>query len=256
MFLFGRKKNNNSSSSMDTVHSAKPETPTTHSPAKVILSKAEDGLERYIVRLKKEKNIDLSSCRARVFVVIDRSGSMGSLYRSGAVQDVLTRLLPLALKFDDNGELEVYVFNTRCTQMPSMNLKNYETYVEQELMLKGFGPFGGTSYSPAVEQTISDYDDGSPYPAFGIFITDGENDDAKATDIAIRKSSKYRIFYQFVGIGNENFHYLQKLDTLDGRSVDNTSFFKVSDFSQLDDEQLYAKLLGQYPQWLRAMNIN
>ena len=255
MFLFGSKKKNNSSSSMDEIYSAKTETPTTNSSAKVILSKAEDGLERHIVRLKKEKNIDLSNHQARVFVVIDRSGSMSSLYHNGAVQDVLTRLLPLALKFDDNGELEVYVFNTHCTQMPSMNLKNYETYVKCEIMSKGFGPSGGTSYSPVVEQTISDYD-GSLLPAFGIFITDGENDDANATDKAIRKSSKYKILYHFVGIGYEYFRYLQKLDDLDGRNVDNTAFIKVSDFSKLDDEQLYAKLLEQYPQWLRAMNIN
>lgn len=252
--LFGSK--NNSSSSMDEIHSAKTETTTTNSSAKVILIKAEDGLERHIVRLKKEKNIDLRNHQARVFVVIDRSSSMRFLYCNGAVQDVLTRLLPLALKFDDNGELEVYVFNTYCTQIPSMNLKKYETYVEHEIIRKGFGPSGDTTYSPVIEQTISDYNDGNPSPAFGIFITDGENDDANTTDKAIRKSSKYKIFYQFVGIGYENFRYLQKLDDLDGRDVDNTAFIKVSDFSQLDDEQLYAKLLEQYPQWLRAMNIN
>lgn len=103
---------------------------------------------------------------------------------------------------------------------------------------------------------MSIYDDGSSYPAFGIFITDGENDDAYATDRAIRNSSKLKIFYQFVGIGFENFRYLQKLDDLDGRDVDNTAFIKVSDFARLDDEQLYAKLLEQYPQWLRAMHIN
>ncbi len=256
MFLFGSKKSNNSSSSMDKIHSANPKTPTTNSSAKVTLSKAEAGLERHIVRLKKEKNIDLSTHRAKVFVVIDRSLSMETLYCNGAVQDVLTRLLPLGLKFDDNGEIEVYVFNNHCTQMPSMNMNNYENYVKSEIMCKGYGPSGGTSYSPVIEQTISDYNDGGPYPAFGIFITDGENNDATATDAAIRKSSKFKIFYQFVGIGHENFRYLQKLDDLDGRAVDNTAFIKVSDFSRLDDEQLYDKLLEQYPQWLKAININ
>ena len=256
MFLFSSKKKNTFGSSMDNVHSAKTEAPTMSSSAKIKLSKAEDSLNRHIVRLKKEKNIDLSNHRARVFVVLDRSGSMGHLYRNGAVQDVLTRLLPLALRFDDNGELEVYVFNRECTPMPAMSLSNYETYVDRVIMSNRYGPFGGTSYSPVINQTISDYNDKSPYPAFGIFITDGENDDAYATDKAIRKSSKYKIFYQFVGIGYEKFNYLRKLDDLDGRAVDNTAFIKVSDFSQLDDEQLYAKLLEQYPQWLKAMNLN
>ncbi len=237
-----------------------PYTPPTPAPTasfngKVTLKKAQDGLERHIVRLKKEKGVDLSHHRARVFVVIDRSGSMSQLYRSGAVQEVLTRLLPLALKFDDNGELEVYVFNNRCTQLAPMTLENYESYVQDEILAKHYGPSGGTSYSPVVEETIDIYNDGSPYPAFGIFITDGENDDRRATDSAIRKSSKYKIFYQFVGIGYESFQYLRALDDLDGRSVDNTAFVKVTDFAQLDDDQLFDKLLEQYPQWLQAMHI-
>lgn len=250
MGLFGFKKSGGSTSY----------TPPTPAPAastgKVTLKKAQDGLERHIVRLKKEKGVDLSQHRARVFVVIDRSGSMSHLYRNGAVQEVLTRLLPLALKFDDNGELEVYVFNNNCLQLAPMTLANYDNYVQTEILNKGKGPGGGTSYAPVIKETVSIYNDGSPYPAFGIFITDGENDDRNPTDRAIRESSKYKIFYQFVGIGHENFRYLQKLDDLDGRQVDNTAFVKVEDFARLDDDQLFNKLLEQYPQWLQAMHLN
>lgn len=257
MFGFGKKNNSNIGNIMNTVQSvAKDTINRASSTGKVVLTKAEESLERYIVNLKKENNVDLGKHRARVFVVMDRSGSMSSLYRNGYVQDVLTRLLPLALKFDDNGELEVYVFNGNCTKMPAMTRENYENYVEEKIMRKGYGPSGGTSYAPAIKQTISDYNDGSAYPAFGIFITDGANDDRYETDNAVRNSSKYKIFYQFVGIGGERFDYLQKLDDLSGRAVDNTAFIKVSDFSKLSDDELYAKLLEQYPAWLKAMNIN
>lgn len=251
MGLFGGFKKSKGS----TPHTT-PTPAATTSTGKVTLQKAQDGLERHIVRLKKERGIDLSQHRARVFVVIDRSGSMSHLYRNGDVQEVLTRLLPLALKFDDNGELEVYVFNNSCRQLASMTLSNYENYVQTEILSKGYGPGGGTSYSPVIEQTMDIYNDGSPYPAFGIFITDGENDDRSQTDRAIRKSSKYKIFYQFVGIGYESFSYLQKLDDLDGRAVDNTAFVKVEDFARLNDDQLFNKLLEQYPQWLQAMHLN
>ena len=225
--------------------------------ATVNLAKAEASLNRSIVNLTKKTGVDLGTHRARVCVVMDRSGSMGGMYRNGDVQDVLTRLLPLALKFDDNGELEVYVFNTSCNQVSEMNLKNYEDYVEKQILRKGLEPCGGTNYAPAIKQTMKDYNDGSPYPAFVIFITDGANFDCDATDHAIRKSSKHKIFYQFVGIGRyESFDYLQKLDDLDGRAVDNTAFIKVEDFSRMDDDQLYDKLLEQYPQWLKVMHIN
>ena len=231
-----------------------PEAPKVSSGVR--LKKAQDGLNNHLVRLKKDSGIDLSNHRARVFVVIDRSGSMGGLYRDGSVQDVLTRLLPLALKFDDNGELEVYVFNTSCTQMAPVTIGNYENYVQKEIIRKGYSPSGGTQYAPVVEQTTKDYNDGSPYPAFGIVITDGENSDHDRTDRAVRESSKHKIFYQFVGIGYENFRYLQDLDDLSGRAVDNTAFVKVADFNRLSDDELYQKLLEQYPQWLRAMHIS
>ena len=249
MGLFGSFKKGNGSTPYTSP------TPTA-STGKVTLKKAQDGLERHIVRLKKEKGVDLSKHRARVFVVIDRSGSMNTLYYSGSVQEVLTRLLPLALKIDDTGELEVYVFNNYCQQLAPMTLDNYEDYVKTEILNKGKGPSGGTSYAPVIEETMRTYDDGSPYPAFGIFITDGENSDNGSTDTAIRKSSKYKIFYQFVGIGDENFRYLQRLDDLDGRQVDNTAFVKVEDFTRLDDDQLFNKLLEQYPQWLQDIGLN
>lgn len=257
MSLFGKKKGNTSTSSVNnSTYSAESTSSSSSSSAKIRLTKAEDGLNRSIIRLTKKTGIDLGTHKARVFVVMDRSGSMKSLYRSGAVQDVLTRLLPLALKFDDNGELEVYVFNEDCNQMPPMNLQNYENYVQKMILNQNYGPGGGTNYAPVIKQTIKDYDDGCSDPAFGIVITDGENWDPDDTDKAVRKSSKHKIFYQFVGIGYEDFEYLQKLDDLDGRKVDNTAFIKVSDLSKLDDDQLYDKLLEQYPQWLEAMGIN
>lgn len=224
--------------------------------AKIKLTKASDGLERSIIRLKKS-GVDLGNHKARVFVVIDSSGSMTPLYNNGAVQDVLTRLLPLALKFDDNGELEVYVFNNYCNPAPEpMTLNNYNTYVKNKILKKGLGPCGGTNYAPVIKKTMHDYNDGAPTPAFGIIITDGNNDDRVETDRAIRESSKYNIFYQFVGIGRKEFTYLQKLDDLDGRAVDNTAFIKVDDFEGLTDDELYDKLLEQYPQWLRAIRLN
>lgn len=225
--------------------------------AKVCLTKAKEGLDRGIVRLHKSSGIDLCKHKARVFVVMDRSFSMNDAFHNGTVQRILTRLLPLALRFDDDGNLDVYVFNTICDKMPSLNLKNYETYVQKIIIGKGYVPTGSTKYSPFVEQIMADYNDDNPIPAFGIIITDGnpDTDDIEPSDMALRESSQYRIFLNFFGTGNCNFKYLEKLDDLDGRLVDNTAFVKVSDFDKLNDDELYDKILEQYPQWLKAMHL-
>lgn len=219
------------------------------------LEKARVELDQYFVSLEKETHVDLRKHVSRVFVVLDRSGSMNTLYRNGSIQDVLTRLLPLALRFDDNGELEVYVFDDECQKIGAMTLHNYQDFVNVEIMQKGYGPRGGTNYAPAIKMTSSDYNDGSPLPAFGMFITDGDCFDRSETNQAIRVSSEYKSFYQFIGTGHATFSYLEKLDNLNGRKVDNTAFIKVADFSKWTNEQLYAKLLEQYLQWLKEMNL-
>lgn len=226
-----------------------------NSSAKVTLTKAEAGLERHLVSLKKEKGVDLFKHRARVVVVIDRSGSMSGRYRDGSVQDTLTRLLPLGLRFDDNGEIEVYSFEDGCTQLESMSVKNFENYVKKEMSRL---PYGGTRYAPVLKQLIKDYNDGSAFPTFVIFITDGANSDPSETDRVIRESAKkkYKLFVQFVGIGNESFSYLRKLDDLSGREADNTAFLKVQEFSRLSDDELYARLLEQYIPWLRELGLS
>lgn len=260
---FGKDRNSNLSSSaqgfsVDSAFNTKPvPDANTRSTGKVILEKSKDALESQVIRMKNEMGIDLSKHRARVFVAMDISGSMNLLFKNGCVQNTLTRLLPIALRFDDDGMLEVYVFNRAATKMPAMNIKNYENYVNDVLIQNGYGPNGGTNYAPAIGKVVADYrNNGSQYPAFGIFITDGENDDYRETDMEVRKSSLYRIFFQFVGIGNENFKYLKRLDNLTGRKVDNTAFCRISDLNKLTDEELFKKLLEQYPQWLRAMGIN
>ena len=246
IFNFGKKETGTTSAS-NTFGS------TQAAKAKITLEKAEAGLERHIVSLKKEKGVDLSKHQARVVVVIDRSGSMSGLYDNGSVQTTLTRLLPLGLRFDDNGEVEVYAFSDGCTRLKAMNKNNFDDYVVREMRKL---PYGGTNYAPVLKQILKDYD-GSQLPTFVIFITDGSNWDTGETDKIIRKSSKkkHKLFVQFVGIGNDSFSYLRKLDNLDGREVDNTAFIAVQDLNKLTDDELYAKLLEQYVPWLKELGL-
>lgn len=53
-----------------------------------------------------------------------------------------------------------------------------------------------------------------------------------------------------IGIGDDNFSYLKKLDKLDGREADNTGFTSVEDMDKMTDEELYTEILRQYKDWL------
>lgn len=209
-------------------------------------------LDKAVVSLSK----DLSNHKARVAVVMDYSGSMSSLYSNGAVQRALTRLMPLALKFDDNGELEVWIFSNNYHRLKPMNIFNFNTFVNNEIKGKRYN-MGTTEYAPALKDVLRKYfyEDASSsnIPTFVIFVTDGDNDldDKAETDKVIVESSKKNIFIQFVGIGDSSFRYLKKLDDLPGREVDNTGFIKVEDFDKMNDEELYHELLEQYSKWVK-----
>lgn len=251
--FFGKRKNSTENSSSPATTPVSTPAPETSSGHGISLKKASADLDKTIISLKK-KGTNLEGHRARVFVVIDISGSMSHRFPN-EVQEALTRIFPLALRFDDNGEMEVYVFDTRCHKLDEpMTMDNYETYVRKYITSK-YDICGGTRYAPVIEDTINDYDDGSKDPAFGIIITDGDPQDRETTNKMIRRSAEYRLFYKFVGIGYERFSYLEELDDLTGRPVDNTAFIKVSEISNWDNEQLYTNLLDQYPDWLKAMHL-
>ena len=94
-------------------------------------------------------------------------------------------------------------------------------------------------------------------PTYVLFLTDGDNGDHAKTEDALREASNEEIFWQFVGIGNAGFAFLEKLDNLSCRYIDNASFFQVNDLDSISDNDLYSRLLNEFPQWIKlAKNKN
>ncbi len=251
MGLFDLFKKNNAS-----VASATPATTVSTETVKpaamtIDMSKSTENLNKVLINMSKSSKIDMTKHTARVAFAMDYSGSMDDLYRNKSVQKLISRLLPIALKFDDNGELESWLFSNGMRKLDSVTLGNYETYVKNVIERSGFR-MGGTEYCPVLQDMVYHYKDKEPseIPAFIIFITDGDNSDKYETDAIVRELSKYNMFVQFVGIGHDSFSYLRKLDDLSGRASDNTGFITVRDINRLNDDELYTKLLEQYKDWL------
>ena len=228
--------------------------PTTQNVATMTIdmSKHAENLNTVLIDMSKNGKTNMSNHIARVALAMDYSGSMSDLFANGSVQDVVTRLLPIALKFDDNGELESWLFSNGQERLEPVTASNYESYVKN-VMMRARMYMGGTEYAPVLKDVVKYYKDKHPstIPAFIMFITDGDNWDATETDAIIRELSNYNMFVQFVGIGSDtDFAYLKKLDNLSGRKHDNTGFIAVKDMNKLADQQLYTEMLRQYNEWL------
>lgn len=74
----------------------------------------------------------------------------------------------------------------------------------------------------------------------------------KLTKKVILKAAVQPIFWPFVGIGNSDFEVLEGLDNMTGRVVDNADFVHLDRIERVSDEELYDRLLNEFPQWLKA----
>jgi hypothetical protein len=200
------------------------------------------------VILEKKKLTDVV---ARVGLILDISGSMRSLYKNGTVQKVVERILAVASQFDDDGSLDVWVYDNEFSRLKSVTERDFENYVEDYILSNDLiHKFGRNDEPPVMEDVIRKYTVEEPgkEPTFIVFINDGGC--KKTIKKPIMESSNKSIFWQFVGIGDSNFEVLEKLDTMEGRFIDNANFFHIKDIEKISDEELYNNLLNEFPGWL------
>ncbi|PLS07266.1 vWA domain-containing protein [Neobacillus cucumis] len=198
--------------------------------------------------LEKKK---LTNVVARVGLVLDISGSMRSLYKNGTVQKVVERILAVASQFDDDGTLDVWVYDNEYSRLKSVTERDFVNYVEEYILNNDLiHKFGRNDEPPVMVDVIKKYTEESPSsePAFIVFINDGGC--KKTIKKPVVESSTKPIFWQFVGVGDSNFEVLEKLDTMEGRFVDNANFFHIKDIEKITDEELYNQLLNEFPGWL------
>ncbi|MCY9308844.1 VWA domain-containing protein [Bacillus inaquosorum] len=211
------------------------------------------------IQLEKKQLLDV---KAEIVFVIDTSYSMGNLYNNGTVQELVDRLLGIGMNMDTNKSIDVFSFSDRAKEVGRANEKNHMDYVESNRIVVN----GGTNYAPVMKLILDKYASSNKgffsglfssknkkqeIPTFVFFITDGDNSDKSDATELVKESSNQPIFWQFVGIGNTNFSFLEKLDTMSGRFLDNANFFQVNDIASISDDELYSRLLNEFPTWLQ-----
>ena len=122
--------------------------------AVIDMSKSAEHLNNVLIDMSKSSKIDMTKHVARVALAMDYSGSMSNLFQNGSVQDVITRLLPISLKFDDNGELESWLFSNGQERLKPVTINNYKNYVKKVMMRANMN-MGGTEYAPVLGDIVT-----------------------------------------------------------------------------------------------------
>ncbi|SDO79264.1 Stress response protein SCP2 [Nakamurella panacisegetis] len=196
--------------------------------------------------------------RARIVLVLDKTGSMADEYAAGIVHRVIERMVPVAIQLDDDGSLECYLYAVKFAKLPDIRVEYLERWMADFIHMSGvhqginYRDIGGYNDEIPIMNEIINSLAGQQGPTLVLFFTDGGFTKKKEITNLIKKASGLPAFWQFVGIGNNNFGVLTKLDEMTGRTVDNVGFFPVTDIDRIDDGELYRRLLHEFPDWLRS----
>ncbi|UGT38614.1 VWA domain-containing protein [Nocardia yamanashiensis] len=244
--------------SVDDEPAAEPGVRTVPGEEKLSLDKRErlDLRKREVVKVLLTKGA--GEVRARVVLVIDKTGSMSRLYHEKVVHRVVQRMIPVAIQLDDDGKLEPYLYAIGYTRLPDVTVATVDEWAETYLHLSGthggidYTPLGNSNREePIMQEIISTLRPGGP-PTLVLFFTDGGFRKKREIAALMREAAALPAFWQFVGLGEANYGLLRSMDEMDGRVVDNAGFFAVDDIDRLTDADLYSRLLGEFPDWLRA----
>jgi hypothetical protein len=226
------------------------------------------SLRKELVRVSLEKR-GAAGARARVALVLDRSGSMRALYSSGAVGRLVERIAPVAVVLDDDGSLDAWTFADHCARLPALWVPELAEWIEHNVYIRAgarqlpplpdgrlrepdhlAAVFGGNNEPEVIEDILARYISEPGDPVLVLFFSDGGINRSRQIQRLLIQASLHPVFWQFVGLGQSDYGILKRFDTMPGRVVDNAGFFQVDDLDQISDAELYDRLLGEFPQWL------
>ncbi|WP_203996910.1 vWA domain-containing protein [Virgisporangium aurantiacum] len=216
---------------------------------------------------------DAAGVRARVFLVLDASGSLEHAYHDGTVARVVERLAAVGAQLTPDGVLAAWIFASTMTRLPDLTVADLPEWTRRYVrpgriqdfaadpvpMFRPDGTLDGEALGYGNEEpkvmkdvvrTVAALPPGPP--VLVLFLSDGGVSRSQQIESILRKSADRPMFWQFVGVDGANYGVLERLDALTGRRVDNAGFFAVDDIDTLTDADLYARLLSEFPTWIRA----
>jgi hypothetical protein len=214
----------------------------------------------------------------RVGLALDISGSAQGLYNDGTIQEAVNRLQAIALKFDDNGELDMWTFSSGGTpfnRLQTATAADYDGYVKRQILEnRNISKWNATEYAPVLEDMINFWFPGTTknskplteskgmfgglfgkktapapaaaptavgLPAMGLLVTDGANQDRSATAAVLKAAVNTNVYWQMIGVGPASyFEFIEEQADL----LPNVGFVNLSSLS-MSDEQLYAALIAE-----------
>lgn len=199
------------------------------------------------------KSLELNLVKANIFtpitmavkLAVDKSGSMDDEFRCGWVQDTIDLFLAAAMKFDDDGKMEVGFFNTSFKRTPDATASDHATYIRKH----GISAGGGTCFADAIKELKGSATKKGFFgfgavkavtPTYIALITDGDNSDKYEFEKQL--DSLENTFVQIVAIGHGcDTRYLDSI----AAQYDTVEVLYISNPKAVTQDKFYEMLLNE-----------
>lgn len=215
------------------------------------------------VGLVLEKRKMANPPKVAVKVFIDTSGSFRDEWEDGTVGLIAERVLAVANRFDDDGNLDIYHFNNEAHDCGSANFEktNGVKYLKENILNKSSDElWNGTCFSPILNAVLpakasSGGIFGSLFgkvkaekknqPTLVYIITDGDNADDHTTDTKFEESVDSNTYFMFVNVQSMAKNAKNYAD-----KYPHVGYVFIKDLRKASDDQVIEALITEeYTNW-------
>lgn len=192
----------------------------------------------------------------RVVLCADASGSMLEVYRGGRIQRTVDKCFAFASTLADGCAMDLWAFAAKSRQLGAVTMDNVRDYTFAET--GGFERWMSMlnyqyNNEPEAMRDVMMIYGARQQPTMVLFLTDGRiNSDWEIEEILI-KTSRFPVFWQFIGLHGEEYGVLDRLEEIDGRHTQNAAFLKLDDIDDIGDQDFFDELLYQLDRWLAEL---
>lgn len=214
-----------------------------------------DRVEKVVLQMRKHNIPDWM--KAQVEFILDTSNSAKWMYENGMMQELVERMMAIALRLDADGKLPVTSFGSKAHQHGDIVEADIVNYIANRFIpeAKAGGTWDtGTNYASAVtavsggkyvsgamkmaKSFVGKLFGNKEWPKFNIFVSDGEDmgDSRAFVEQLVAAKDEY---WLLVGVGSRRqFGLMQR--TAD--DLDNVGFVHFDDLA-ISDDKMYEQML-------------
>lgn len=209
------------------------------------------------LQLQKANVNTINPCQ--VSFALDVSGSFDDEHERGYTQELLNRIVPFALLFDKDGELDSFAFSSKTEKTIPATEDNIEDFISK--VIQKTGCYGlGTNYLPAFKALVENGTEGeekkglwgflskgskkvSRGKQLSFFITDGEAYDQNTAKEWLEENISEEHFIVFITIGSEFKFFRNNYSNTEFSSYHHMTIDELRKLKNKSDEDLYEQFV-------------